>query len=110
MNVLTSGLPSNNLLVVGWISAVNVLTFVLFAHDKRSAIRNDWRVPEAHLLGLAVLGGSPAALLARQMFRHKTRKQPFSAYLLMIVGLQIGALAGVALFGFDGLRRAIGLA
>ncbi len=49
-------------------------------------------MPERALLTLAALGGSPGALLARPVFRHKTRKQPFSAWLTLIVFAQ-----GVAL-------------
>ncbi len=52
---------------------------------------------EADLLLLALIGGSPAALLARRLFRHKTRKQPFSTLLLLIVAMQIGAPTGLLL-------------
>ena len=56
------------------------------------------RIPESGLLGLALIGGSPGALLARRLFRHKTRKEPFSTQLLVIVVLQIGAFVGFMLF------------
>lgn len=71
------------------LALVNLLTWTAFALDKRSAIRGGRRVPERSLLWLAALGGSPAALVARQMLRHKTRKQPFGAVLLAIVCLQV---------------------
>jgi uncharacterized membrane protein YsdA (DUF1294 family) len=45
-----------------------------------------------------LIGGSPGALLARQLFRHKTRKEPFSTQLLTIVVLQVGAIIGFVLF------------
>ncbi|MCP3731923.1 DUF1294 domain-containing protein [Sphingomonas sp. MG17] len=79
------------------LALVNGLTFLSFWHDKQRAIRGGPRVREADLLGLALLGGSPAALAARHLFRHKTRKQPFSTLLLLIAGLQLGALGGVLL-------------
>jgi uncharacterized membrane protein YsdA (DUF1294 family) len=41
---------------------------------------------------------SPGALLARRLFRHKTRKQPFSTQLMLIVAIQLGALIGLAFF------------
>ncbi|APR52846.1 DUF1294 domain-containing protein [Sphingomonas koreensis] len=68
-----------------------------FRHDKRRAIDGGRRVREADLLLLALIGGSPAALLARRLFRHKTRKQPFSTLLLLIVAMQIGAPTGLLL-------------
>ena len=65
-----------------------------FQDDKQRAIAGKRRIPESNLLGLALIGGSPGALLGRKIFRHKTRKEPFSTQLLVIVALQIGALLG----------------
>ena len=65
------------LLVNGW-------TVFRFWDDKRRAAAGEWRIAEADLLGLALIGGSPGALLARRLFRHKTRKEPFSTILLVI--------------------------
>jgi uncharacterized membrane protein YsdA (DUF1294 family) len=76
------------------LALVNIVTFLSFRHDKRRAIDGGRRVREADLLLLALIGGSPAALLARRRFRHKTRKEPFSTLLLLIVGVQTGALIG----------------
>lgn len=84
------------LLVVAGFMAVNALTVLRFWQDKKRAIRGERRISEGDLLGLALIGGSPGALLARHWFRHKTRKQPFSTLLLLIVVLQLGALAGLA--------------
>ncbi|WP_416221842.1 DUF1294 domain-containing protein [Sphingomonas sp. S1-29] len=69
---------------------LNGWTMMRFWQDKQRAIEGLRRIPENDLLGLALIGGSPGALLARQLFRHKTRKQPFSTYLLLIVMIQVG--------------------
>jgi len=74
--------------------ALNAWTMFRFWQDKARAIAGDRRIPEADLLMLAALGGSPGALLARRMFRHKTRKQPFSTYLLLIAVVQVGGIIG----------------
>ena len=66
-----------------------------FHHDKQRAIAGERRVPEANLLGLALIGGTPGAFLARHLFRHKTRKQPFSNLLMLIAAVQIGAILGL---------------
>jgi uncharacterized membrane protein YsdA (DUF1294 family) len=76
---------------------VNCWTVFRFWQDKQRAVAGDRRVSEADLLGLALIGGSPGALLARRLFRHKTKKEPFSTYLLLIIALQLGALIGVAI-------------
>ena len=86
-------LPMALLLVL----AVNGWTMVRFRQDKQRAVDGARRIPEAHLLRLALIGGSPGALLARHLFRHKTRKEPFSTLLLLICALQLGALIGLAL-------------
>lgn len=76
---------------------INLVTIVRFWQDKQRAIRGERRIPEGNLLGLALFGGSPSALLARRWFRHKTRKEPFSTYLLLIAVVQLGALIGLTL-------------
>lgn len=76
---------------------VNAWTILRFWQDKQRAIAGDRRIPEGDLLGLALIGGSPGALLARRLFRHKTRKEPFSTHLFVIIALQIGAAVGFAL-------------
>lgn len=80
-----------------FLALVNLVTLLSFRHDKLQAMRGGHRVREADLLFLALAGGSPAALFARRVFRHKTRKQPFSALLLLIAGVQAGALIGLLL-------------
>ena len=77
---------------------VNLITILRFRQDKQRAIAGERRIPEAELLGLALLGGSAGALAARRMFRHKTRKQPFSTSLFLIVAVQAGVLIGLTLF------------
>jgi uncharacterized membrane protein YsdA (DUF1294 family) len=77
--------------------AVNCWTVMRFWQDKQRAIAGQRRIPEADLLGLALIGGSPGALLARRWFRHKTRKEPFSTRLLLIAAVHVGATLGLAI-------------
>lgn len=68
-----------------------------FWNDKQRAVHGARRIPERDLLQIALIGGSPGALLARRLFRHKTRKEPFSTYLLLIAVVQLGAMLGLLL-------------
>ena len=74
---------------------LNLLTFALFGLDKALARTQRRRIPEARLLGLALIGGTPGAYAGQALFRHKTRKQPFSRDLFAIAVLQVvgGGLA-----------------
>lgn len=77
---------------------LNLITIGQFWRDKRLAIAGRRRIPEADLLALALIGGTPGAFFARAWFRHKTRKEPFSTRLALIGTLQAGALIGFVLF------------
>ena len=85
-----------------WLAGVNAATLGAFGWDKRRARQGGRRVPERTLLGLALAGGSPAALAARRLFRHKTRKQPFGAILHAICGLHMAALLCFVLMMVNG--------
>lgn len=84
--------------IAGALVLVNLLTVLRFWLDKRAAVNRTWRTPEASLLGLALIGGTPGAFLARHLFRHKTRKEPFSTILQVIAVIQVGAIAGLLIF------------
>ncbi len=73
------------------------LTFLMFALDKRAAVNERQRVPENTLHLLSLAGGWPGGLLARPLFRHKTRKQPFRTFFWLMVVVNLVAV-GVFLF------------
>jgi uncharacterized membrane protein YsdA (DUF1294 family) len=85
------------LLAIPALIAVNFVTVVQFYDDKQRAIEGRRRISESNLLGLALIGGSPGAFLARKLFRHKTRKEPFSTQFFVIAALQVGGLIGLIL-------------
>ena len=76
---------------------VNLVTMLAWHHDKACAVAGMRRVRESDLLWLALIGGTPGAFLARHLFRHKTRKQPFSMRLMLIAAIQAGALIGLTI-------------
>ena len=54
--------------LVYYILCVNVLTFIIYGVDKWKASHAQWRIPEATLLGLAVIGGSFGAWLGMKVW------------------------------------------
>jgi uncharacterized membrane protein YsdA (DUF1294 family) len=80
------------MMLIYYLLAVNVLTFIVYGVDKWKARRGRWRVPEATLMGLAALGGSVGAWLAMQLFRHKTQKKKFRYGVPALFVLQVAAV------------------
>ena len=78
-------------LLIHIIAIASLLVFLAFAIDKMLAKMNAWRIPEAVLLWLALLGGAAGALAAMNMFHHKTSKRWFT------VGVPLMQIAHVAL-------------
>lgn len=81
--------------------ALNVATAAVYAWDKRAAAKQRGRVSERTLLGLALLGGWPAAWVTMSLVRHKTQKLRFRLPLLAITALWI---AGLGALGWWQLR------
>lgn len=78
-------------IVLFYLLAANLLTFVTYGIDKYKARHKKWRIPEATLLLLAALGGSIGALLAMRVFRHKTLHRKFRYGVPAILLVQIAA-------------------
>src|SRR2546421_9641951 len=76
---------------LGALAGVNLATLLLYGYDKAGAGGTRRRVPENVLHLLALLGGSPTALLAQSLFRHKTVKAPFRRTFWLIVLFQLVA-------------------
>ena len=67
------------------LAVISLLTFVSYGLDKHAARQKTWRVPERRLLLFGLAGGAAGALLAMQIFHHKTRKAKF--WIVNIIGL-----------------------
>ena len=70
---------------------INATGFLLMLADKSKAKRGAWRIPEATLMGVAVIGGSIGSLIGMKLFRHKTRHPKFYIGIPLILALQIVA-------------------
>lgn len=80
------------LAVAGVYAAASLLTFALYARDKRAAIRRAPRTPERTLLAAGLACGWPGAALAQQWLRHKSSKPPFLAWFWLSVIANAGLL------------------
>ncbi len=85
-------------LLVTYLVLVNAAAFLLMLVDKLKAKKGAWRIPEATLMGAALLGGSIGAIAGMNLFRHKTRHLKFSIGLPIILALQIVLGLLVALY------------
>lgn len=79
------------------LAAVNVAAFAAMGIDKARAKAGAWRIPEATLFLLAVLGGSVGGILGMQMFRHKTRHKTFTVGFPAILVCQLALAAYILL-------------
>ncbi|WP_286077508.1 DUF1294 domain-containing protein [Thomasclavelia cocleata] len=59
---------------------INILAFLMYGSDKKSAKDNTWRIPEATLIGLALWGGGIGSFLGMKFFHHKTRHLKFKIF------------------------------
>lgn len=80
-------------LLLVWQGVLSALAFFLYGWDKALAKLRRRRIPEAALLGCALLGGSAGALLGMAAFRHKIRKPPFRYGVPLMLCAHAGLLA-----------------
>ncbi len=75
-----------------WVGVMSTVAMVFFAHDKLAALRGRRRVPERLLLTLALFGGSLGIAVGEVLFHHKSAKESFNAWLLLVFLLQLAAI------------------
>jgi uncharacterized membrane protein YsdA (DUF1294 family) len=69
---------------------INLVAFVAMWWDKRKARQNEWRIAEASLHILGLIGGSLGLFIGMFRFRHKTQKTSFKA--VAVVGLIVSLI------------------
>ena len=79
-----------NSILLFFIIGINVITFVVYGIDKLKAKKGKWRIPEATLLLLAIVGGSMGAWCGMKMWHHKTLHKKFKYGIPLILIVQIG--------------------
>ena len=75
-----------------YLLGINVVTFIVYGIDKYKAKKAKWRIPEATLLLLAVLGGSIGARMGMKVWHHKTMHKKFKYGIPAILLIQIALM------------------
>ena len=76
-----------------YLLGINVVTFIVYGIDKYKAKKAKWRISEATLLLLAVLGGSAGAWVGMKVWHHKTMHKKFKYGIPAILLIQIALMA-----------------
>lgn len=79
--------------LVCYLLAINAVTFIVYGIDKYKAKKAKWRISEATLLLLAVLGGSVGAWVGMKVWHHKTMHKKFKYGIPAILIIQIVLMA-----------------
>ena len=79
-------------IILCYLLAVNLATFLLYGIDKYKAKKNRWRIPEATLLTVAAIGGSIGAWAGMRVWHHKTMHKKFKYGIPIIIITQIAVL------------------
>mgnify|MGYP006352486627 CR=1 FL=1 len=72
-----------------YLFAINIVSFFLYGIDKYKAKKNKWRISEATLLMIAVIGGSIGAWVGMRIWHHKTMHKKFQYGIPTIIIMQI---------------------
>ena len=86
-----------NEVLQNYLIITNIVTFLVYGLDKWKAKKSKWRIREAALLGLAVLGGSIGAWLGMKVWHHKTMHKKFRYGIPAIIIIQLILIAGYLL-------------
>ena len=87
-------------IILVYLLAVNIATFFLYGIDKYKAKKGRWRISEATLLMMAVIGGCIGAWAGMRLWHHKTMHKKFKYGIPIIIIIQV-ALAVYLLTNID---------
>ena len=93
-----------NLVIAVYLLAVNIAGFAAMGIDKQRARKRAYRIPEATLFSIAVLGGSVGSIIGMYFFRHKTRHLKFVIGMPLILIIQIALIIFISLNPFFSVK------
>ncbi len=81
--------------LAGLYFTASIIAFFMYWKDKSSARNGRWRIQERSLLLCGLIGGWPGALIAQQLFRHKSSKTGFQIRFWLSVAVNCAGLGWV---------------
>ena len=78
--------------LLNYLVIINIIAFIVYGIDKLKAKRGKWRITEATLLLLAIIGGSIGAWCGVKVWHHKTLHKKFKYGIPLIIALQIAMI------------------
>ena len=77
------------ILLIVYFLVMTIIGYVSMGVDKAKAMKHAWRIPEATLFSIAILGGSIGSIMGMYHFRHKTKHWYFVAGMPIIFFIQL---------------------
>ena len=81
-------------IIIAYLVIMNIIGIAVMGIDKSKAKRGAWRIEEATLFGVSIIGGSIGTLLGMYMFRHKTK------HIYFVIGMPLILILHIALAVF----------
>jgi len=82
-----------------WLLAFGVAGFLLTGVDKARAVSRGWRIPEAAIFAIALVGGAIGVGAGMLLFHHKTSKPRFLIVYVPILVLWLAVLQQIGFLG-----------
>jgi uncharacterized membrane protein YsdA (DUF1294 family) len=82
------------IIIIGYLVVMNIVGIAVMGIDKSKAKRGAWRIKEATLFGVSIIGGSIGTLFGMYMFRHKTK------HIYFVIGMPLILILHIALAVF----------
>lgn len=77
------------ILLIVYFLIMTIIGYISMGMDKSKAKKHAWRIPEATLFSIAILGGSIGSILGMYHFRHKTKHWYFVVGMPVIFFVQL---------------------
>ncbi|MBR5800945.1 MAG: DUF1294 domain-containing protein [Lachnospiraceae bacterium] len=81
------------IILAAYLIIMNIIGFALMGIDKHKAKKRAFRIPEATLFIVALIGGSIGSILGMYAFRHKTKHWYFVYGMPFILIVQLALVA-----------------
>ena len=79
-------------IIIIYIFIANIVGFSVMGIDKHKARNRQFRIPEAFLFFISLIGGSIGTIIGMYFFRHKTKHLSFKILLPLILILHIALI------------------